>query len=127
MNKKQELLEGLAYCNGSEEMTRWSVLFPKHLLSQGAKYLCDKANCYWLVDAIASHTAKNQQEEFQVWTLTVKDNKAVLKGTDGNSKTLETQKISFTDFPLDEIKLYCILGSLDGVTPEWIIQLPSEY
>jgi hypothetical protein len=70
---------------------------------------------------------EHKQEEFQCWTLTVKDRKGILKGDDGNGNVFATQDIPFTDFPLEEIKLYCMLGSLDGVNPVWILLLPGEY
>ena len=126
MKSAQEIENGLAHCYGSEKWHRWSPIFPKHTMTDGVKFLCDNADCYWLVDAIASHTHEHQHEEFQVWTLKVEDSKAVLTGDDGNGNVFVTQEIEYTDFPLKEITLYCNLGSLDGVHMEWIVILPSE-
>jgi hypothetical protein len=124
MKTAHEIINGLAHCTGSQEWHRWSVLFRHHVLTDGVKYLCDSADCYWLVDAIASYTAEHQNEEFQCWNLEVKDGKAILEGHGGAWR--ETQEIGYTDFPLPDIKLYCNLGSLDGVNPVWVIMLPSE-
>ena len=47
---------------------------------------------------------------------------AVLKIDDGNGYVYATQNIEYTDFPLNEIKLYCCF---DG--EHWVIMLTSEY
>jgi hypothetical protein len=88
-------------------------------LTEGAKYLCDQAQCFWLVDIIASVQHKMRTEKFQVWSLTVKNGKGKVVCDDGNGNTLYTKRISFTDFPLPFIKVYFIQGT--GVL------LPSEY
>ncbi len=55
---------------------------------------------------------------FQVWTLIVDANAAVLRCDDGNGKVLLEKQIGYTDFPEPGIKLYFT----DGV-----IMLPGEY
>lgn len=105
---------------GTENWTRWSPLFPSFTLTDGAKYLANKAEAYWLMDAIASHqtNSKVRKEGFQLWVLKVANGKGVLTcQADSDKPALVKQEI-FTDFPLNEIKLYFI----DGV-----IMLPSEY
>jgi hypothetical protein len=58
-------------------------------------------------------------QEFQVWKLTVNaDRTASLVCDDGNDNIVYTQRIAFTDFPIDEIKLYFT---------DNVILLPSEY
>jgi hypothetical protein len=82
--------------------------------------LATEAECFWLLDAIGSYQGKNNKldPEFQVWKLTVNpDNSAVLRGYNDETLIVE-QKIPYTDFPLDEIKLYVINN---------VILLPSEY
>lgn len=44
------------------------------------------------------------------------------KSTCSVSTAKPTQNISYTDFPLDEVKLY-VIREVD----EWVILLPSEY
>jgi len=127
MKTATEINETLAHCYGSIDYHVWSVLFPKHALTDGANMLAEMAEAFWLMDGIASYTASFKNEEFQVWTLKTEDGKAVLTGDDGNDNVFVTQEIPHTDFPLPEIKLYCTLGSLDGKTERWIIMLPSEY
>ncbi len=94
----------------------------KVLFTDGVKYLADTAGAYWLLDEIAliqpydRHVAN---EEFQVWTLTVHaDDSASLTCDDGNGNIVFSKGIGFTDFPLDEIKLWF---SND------VIYLPSEH
>jgi Family of unknown function (DUF6876) len=58
-------------------------------------------------------------EEFQVWTLRVgADNTASLKCDDGNGNVVYSKDIGFTDFPLDEVKLWFA---------NEVIYLPSEH
>ena len=74
-----------------------------------------------LLDEIAlaqRYKAKVAAEEFQVWTLKVKDAKATLTCDDGNGNAVYAKRIPFTDFPLDEISLYFCNKT---------ILLPSEY
>ena len=93
----------------------------KHLFSgwcytDGVKYLAEKSQAYWLIDAIFSYRRK---EPFQVWTLTKEGSKAVLtmvEDTDLPEKV--RQEIPYTDFPLASIKLYLI---------DKVLLLPSEY
>ncbi|MFC1765106.1 DUF6876 family protein [Planctomycetota bacterium] len=88
------------------------------LFTDGVQYLAEQAGAYWLVDAIFSY---RRREPFQVWTLkkNTDDNGAVLTMQEDTGEPVKVhQDIPFTDFPLDQIKLYLI----DGV-----VLLPSEY
>jgi hypothetical protein len=75
-----------------------------------------------LLDIIAiaqQHEPRVAQEEFQVWKLQVRaDRSATVLCDDGNGNVVYTQEIPFTDFPLDEVKLYFANN---------VIHLPSEY
>lgn len=119
----EKLLRNLAQFSGSEEYYKYNFFgFPVHL-TQGVKYLAETAPCFWLIDAILSHQgkAKVKKEPFQVWRLSkigVNDMKFILSGDDGNGNAFAVQKIRFSDFPLDSIKLYFC----DGV-----LMLPEEY
>ena len=92
------------------------------LFTDGSKYVADTAGAYWLLDEIAlaqRFEKKVVGEEFQLWKLTVKkDSTATLVCEDGNGRKLLSKKISFTDFPLEEIAFYYINNT---------ILLPSEY
>ena len=92
------------------------------LFTDGAKFLADQGGAYWLLDIIAiaqQHDASVSGEEFQVWNLKVhSDRSATVYCDDGDGNPVYTQEIPFTDFPLDEVKLYFANN---------VIHLPSEY
>jgi hypothetical protein len=92
------------------------------LFTDGAKYVADQGGAYWLLDIIAiaqQHDKRISDEEFQVWKLLVRaDRSATVLCDDGNGNVVYTQEIPFTDFPLDEVKLYFANN---------VIHLPSEY
>lgn len=110
---------------GSENFYRHGLLRGL-VLTDGVQYL-NTNGAGWLVDAIASYQVKPsvRKEEFQSWTLTVDLDKksAVLRGTDGNEKTLARQRIDYTDFPLPEVKFFACHNELGGIT----LMLSSEY
>lgn len=122
----------LAQFSGTDEPHQYSMLFRRTLLSDGAKYVADNGGghgAYWLMDAIASHQIKAMKNarlrEFQVWKLKVnhKSGHAVLTcQEDSDVKPAITQRIEYTDFDLDEIKLYV---EFDGKYQ--MIMLPSEH
>jgi|SRR6476661_10031622 len=121
MMNVETLLQNLQHFCGSEQ-------YYKHWLglcyTDGIKYLAENAQCFWLIDAIASHqpTAKKNPrlKEFQLWFLHVGTGHEFIKPKAGNaavltcwedtpkaeSKPVIIQQIPFTDFPLKEIKLY---------------------
>ena len=128
----ETLLQNLKQFCGTEQ-------YYKHWLglcyTDGIKYLAENAQCFWLIDAIASHqpTAKKNPrlKEFQLWFLHVGRGHEFIKPKAGNaavltcwedtpkaeSKPVIIQQIPFTDFPLKEIKLYL---------QEKILLLPDE-
>jgi hypothetical protein len=104
-----------------------SSIFYKHWLglkyTEGIKYLADKTNCYWLLDAIFSHQTKKllcdqNLREFQIWYLRVENNSGILICEWDTNQEVLRQEIEYTDFPLSHIKLYLV---------ETILMLPSEY
>ena len=92
------------------------------LYTDGAQFLAEQGGAYWLLDIIAiaqQHESRVAQEEFQVWKLQIRsDRSATVLCDDGNGNVVYTQEIPFTDFPLDEVKLYFANN---------VIHLPSEY
>lgn len=101
--------------------------------TDGVKYLADKSDSHWLIDAIASYQndvkiKKNRMlQNIQFWKLEVKENKGILTCVeDKGRKPVITQEIDFTDFPMGEIEIWVEYGSLDGVTGTFIAMLKSE-
>ena len=96
--------------------------------TEGVQFVAERAGAYWLVDKIATMQLdpKISAEDFQVWRLVVADGKATLTCDDGDrigvgdSKPilLHSERIDFTDFPLEKIELW-----VEGD----VILLPSEH
>ena len=106
---------------------RYYRITPDSVITDGAKFVADKGGAYWLMTAIASYLPNlTEKERFIVATLqvtrTATSSHAILKLDDGNENVLAQQYIEYTDFELDEIKLYaCYNGEM------WVIMLPREY
>ncbi len=113
-------LSNLSAFTGAERYYRISR---KHVLTDGTKYLAEQAECFWMMDAIASHLMElGTTDWFVVVKTSVKNSKAIMIYEDGNGNEHARQEIPFTDFPLAEITLY---ACWDG--EHWVIMLPSEY
>lgn len=116
MNEKltpAQIKEGLDLFFGTEMYHR--LVSNRNLLAtDGVAWLCEKASSYWLMDVISSYQSSIQRnaklaslKDFQAWKLVVKDNSGVVTCTDGNDgKPLIKQKIPYTDFPLEEMKIW---------------------
>ena len=100
---------------------------PDTVMTEGAKFVADNGEAYWLMTAIASYLPQlTKTESFIVANLQVTNTgnsrSALLKLDDGNDNILIEQHIAYTDFALDEMKLYaCHTGNM------WVIMLPREY
>ena len=102
---------------------RYYRISRRHLLTDGTKYLAEEAECFWMMDAIASHVSEiGTQDWFVQVKVQVHGIKATMIYDDGNGNELARQEIPYTDFPLNMITLY---ASWDG--EHWVIMLPSEY
>lgn len=119
MKSAEEILSILHNATGSEYCHKFSPFPFAPLITDGVRALADAAGCYWLLDVIASHQLNQKLDRsFQVWKMQVNTEKgtAVIQGYNDTKQIVE-QKISYTDFPLAEIKLFLIDG---------ILLLPSE-
>ena len=114
----------LSQFSGTENYYR---IMPNVLMTDGAKFVADNGEAYWLMTTIASYLPEfTEKETFIVATLqvtrTATSSHAILKLDDGNDNILAQQYIEYTDFELDEIKLYaCYNGDM------WVIMIPREY
>ena len=110
----------LAQFTGTEKHYRISR---RHLLTDGTRYLAEKAACFWMMDAVASHLSEIGTEDwFVLVRVSVTEGRAVMVYEDGNDHELARQEIPYTDFPLEAITLYACWD-----TQHWVIMLPSEY
>jgi hypothetical protein len=112
---------------GDEKYAHW---LRRLVYSEGVYYMAERAGAHWLIDIVASYQmhkkVKNNKrlQEFQLWELKVKTDKnggksaVVTLREDTGEPVVIRQKIEYTDFPLDYIKLYVEGGTL---------LLPSEH
>ncbi len=111
MSNKQNLREeDLNQFTGTERWYR-HPLFRQFLYTDGAQYIAEKGEAYWLIDKIMecqASVSKLKGEEFCVWDLKLKNEGqgANLICTDGNENELYREHIPFTDFPLKTIRFY---------------------
>lgn len=122
MSKENTLTaDDLRQFTGTEHWFRHPIN-RKVLYTEGVQFLAERAGAYWLLDEIAIIQPYNKRiaaEAFQLWKLTVNpDSTALLVCEDGNLNVIYRKEITFTDFPLPEIKLYFT---------DNVILLPSEY
>ncbi len=95
----------------------------RHLLTDGTKYLAEEAECFWMMDAIASHLCEiGTADWFVLVRVEVTEGRAVMIYEDGNGREHARQEIPYTDFPLNSITLYACWDS-----EHWVIMLPNEY
>lgn len=120
-----EALDNLDHFIGSESFYRYSPLFPM-VLTEGAKYLADNADCYWLFDVVGSVLYPRILRGNRFLLARIKKFKtsrgAKFELEDGNGKRLYVQRIDYTDFPLDSYEFYVV-----GNGTYWTAMLKSEY
>lgn len=94
--------------------------------TDGARHVAVAGEAYWLLDeiAVAQTEPGLKRNGFQVWNLRRDGDGCTLIVDDGNDAVIYTKRIAFTDFPLDEIKLYVCEG---GPGNTKVIMLPGEY
>lgn len=104
------------------------------IYTPGVRFVADRANAYWLVDAIASYFGSKEMTEafqrddrlkdLQFWRLNVSaDASAVLSGrADSDVDPFIMQLIPYTDFPLESVDIW---AGYDGEF--WTLYLPSEH
>jgi hypothetical protein len=101
--------ESLAHFTGTSHWYR-HPLNRRVTYTDGAQHVAETGEAYWLLDEIAIPQIEQryQNEEFQVWKLTVDLEKTsgVLTCDDGNGREISRKVIEYTDFPLDEITFY---------------------
>jgi len=124
------LRDDLACFTGTEQWHKHGL--SGMLYTDGVLYLAEKAGAHWLVDLVASYQPRLRRAssfaegQLQIWRLRVDlaKREAVaeccedIDGQDNSILVHVRQHIPFTDFPLDEIKLYVANG---------VLHLPSEY
>lgn len=107
---------------GTTSYYKLNVLFPNILLTDGVKYLADEAQCYWLLEAIASNIY-NRSDWFMNIEFNSKSGRLVITDGNGIDSAFEiVENFGSHTFPLESINLY---AQNDG--ERIVIMLPSEY
>ena len=93
------------------------------LLTDGCNFVRNECKAWWLFDAILSYQCEKilRDVNFQVWHFRQLKKDLSWELTcreDSDKKPIITQKIEFSDFPLEEIKIWVI---------DKVALLPSEY
>lgn len=124
-DKVREIKEGLQHFNGTEMFYR--IPLTRTRFTDGLKYLANTAECFWLITD-TSVIAKNLMQKSSFITIDFKrltekeqaekECEATITYSDGNDNIFETHRYGFTDFPLDELRLFFVNDTL---------MLPSEY
>lgn len=120
-----EIKERLQHFYGSETIFQIPLLRTQY--TNGLKYLAEAAECFWLITD-TSVIAKSLTQRSKFITIDFKklseeeqrntSYEAEIIYSDGNNLVLEKQVYRITDFPLDELRLFFVNGTL---------MLPSEY
>lgn len=93
------------------------------LLTDGCEFVRESCKAHWLFDAILSYQLDQRLKNvsFQIWELRqqMKDLSWLLScQEDSGKKPVISQRIEFSDFPIESIKIWVIQG---------VALLPSEY
>jgi len=149
----KEVRAGLDQFTGTTEYHRLSLLHLDVVVTDGVKYLCEAAGAHWLIDCIASWQRRARKDpalrSIQFWRLVVEERwtheagcPVRDAGTPCCDKTLHRgavltcardegddafrQRIPYTDFPLDEARVWVQPTSVGG-TRVYVAMLPGEY
>jgi len=121
---------------GTEGYHKISSLHPKRfVVSSNIKLLAEKAEAYWLIDAIASHQGaiwrhqKITEGARQWWELTVYEDQSarLVCMADDEVTELVNQEIPYTDYPLTREKIWVMPASTRQDGPLALCMLPAEY
>lgn len=107
---------------GTEAYHRWSVLFRNCFLTDGAKYLAEKAGAFWFMDIVGSILSKIKPHGFSVCKIEkTETGNALFTADDGNENVFYRQWIKSTDAPFN----FRVFAIWDGA--QLVIMVPSEY
>lgn len=129
MLSAEQIKSGMSGFYGTSAYHRVTII-PGLVATDGVAWLCQNAECFWLIDEIARAQRlpvirKNKAlQSIQFWRLTVADSKGVLVCCEDEGKPVYEKEIKYTDFPLPEIDIW--VGS-NGPSQPKVAMLKSEY
>jgi len=114
---------------GTEAYHRWTPL-SKSVLTDGAKYVAEQLQAYWLFDEIDLQIKHGKMPKldmyFTTFIVSLEFSIGKLSIEDGNGKVLKTKSIDYTDFPLPEIKIWSASTATEQSGQFFVHMLPSE-
>lgn len=136
--KVKQIKSVLNHFIGTTAYFKLSPLFRNFLLTDGAKFVAEECQAYWLFELIASHQinpaikkCRHLNGSIQCWKLVVDEStsKGIVTCEWDKGKTVLTQELPYTDFPLQEIKVWVSKTYIDSNCSELVTvaYLPSEY
>ena len=119
LKSKQEILNIINHSTGTTAYHRFHPSDNYPVITDGVLALAEATGCFWFIDIIGIYQGnKKLDPHFQVWELKVlSDARAIVRGYNDKNLVIQ-QEIPYTNFPLDELKLYLI---------DKVILLPAEY
>jgi len=131
MKSPTEIKNFISQCYGSDTPYIKHSLSKRLVFTASVSKIREMADCFWLVDLIASYQHTLTKQPFQVWKFVCNTELHLGNMTceDGNGNELVRQEIEYTDFPLDELTLWAELGgygSMDNWTEAMVLMVPSE-
>ena len=119
----EEIIDQLRNFYGSENYYIFNPICKNVLLTDGAHFLAEKAEVYWLMDMIASHIPSIKDDWFAVAIITTDDKgNGIFKLEDGNYNKIVEQKNFTSSFPFKDFKLF-----VEKSEDTWVILLPGEH
>lgn len=118
IDEEQEILSELEQFTGTTQYYRSGM--GGLLLTDGAHYLRERLNCYWLIDIVESYQPQLRDKRFQLWSIQVHKDKSALveMREDSGLEPLVKQALQYTDFKLKQYEFFCI---------DRVVLLKSEY
>jgi len=122
---KEEILKDLEQFHGSETIYKIPLIQTRY--TEGLKYLANAAECYWLITDVSAIARSLMAKSYFItvdFRRLPEDNQdftgyeAEIQYSDGDGNIFETHRYNVTDFPLDELRLFFVDGTL---------MLPGEY
>ena len=132
MNTKPISLEELTHALDRFSGTEKYHPYREHcVLTDGAKYLAENADCYWLIDYIyeaQSITFLKKAGGMQSWTVCVhQDKSATLVCKNTHNRTIHREVIAHTDFVLGHGEPFQLFADLFYGNHAVVIFLTTEH
>jgi len=106
---------------GTMEYHRFSVLFSKIVLTDGAKIAAEKLSAYWLMDIIGSYKESFDDRFNSAYCILNEEGGADFYLVDGDYNVVVHQNVPFTDLK-ENVHLFVMPSE-----EYYVIMLPSEY